>query len=57
MLQFMWLGLGRLQDGERWELTLEGNVRMGAETPSGDEARPRSGCWGLIPAPPPRASA
>ena len=21
MLQFMWLGLGRLQDGERWELT------------------------------------
>jgi AcrR family transcriptional regulator len=43
MLQFMWLGLGRLQDGERWELRLEGNVRMGAETPSGDEAGPDQG--------------
>jgi AcrR family transcriptional regulator len=38
MLQFMWLGLGRLQDGERWELRLEGNVRMGTETSSGDAA-------------------
>ena len=43
MLQFMWLGLGRLQDGDRWELTLEGNVRMGAETPSGDGAAPDQG--------------
>ena len=42
MLQFMWLGLGRLQDGERWELTLEGNVRMGTETPS-DGAGPDQG--------------
>jgi hypothetical protein len=40
MLQFMWLGLGRLQEGERWELRLEGNVRMGTETSSGDGARP-----------------
>jgi AcrR family transcriptional regulator len=32
MLGFMWLGLGRMQDGERWELTLGGNVRTGAET-------------------------
>jgi AcrR family transcriptional regulator len=38
MLQFMWLGLGRMQDGERWELRLEGNVRMGTETPSDDAA-------------------
>jgi AcrR family transcriptional regulator len=43
MLQFMWLGLGRLQDGERWELRLEGNVRMGAETPSSDGAGPDQG--------------
>ncbi len=43
MLQFMWLGLGRMQDGERWELRLEGNVRMGAETPSGDLASPDQG--------------
>ena len=57
MLQFMWLGLGRLQDGERWELRLEGNVRMGTETPSGDRRGPRSGCWELTPAPPPPASA
>jgi len=33
MLGFMWLGLGRMQGGERWELTLGGNVRTGAETP------------------------
>jgi AcrR family transcriptional regulator len=32
MLGFMWLGLGRMQDGERWDLTLGGNVRTGAET-------------------------
>ena len=32
MLGFMWLGLGRMQAGERWELTLGGNVRTGAET-------------------------
>ncbi len=38
MVQFMWLGLGRLQDGERWDLTLAGDVRMDAETPSGDGA-------------------
>jgi hypothetical protein len=43
MLQFMWLGLGRLQAGDRWELTLEGNVRMGAETPSGEGAAPDQG--------------
>jgi hypothetical protein len=43
MLQFMWLGLGRLQDGARWELTLEGNVRMGAETPSSDGSAPDQG--------------
>ena len=43
MLQFMWLGLGRLQEGERWELMLEGNVRMAAETPSGDDASPDQG--------------
>ena len=43
MLQFMWLGLGRLQDGDRWELTLEGNVRRGAETPSRDGAAPDQG--------------
>jgi AcrR family transcriptional regulator len=36
MLGFMWLGLGRMQDGERWELTLGGNVRTGAETGSRD---------------------
>jgi AcrR family transcriptional regulator len=38
MLQFMWLGLGRLQEGERWELRLEGNVRTDTETPSRDGA-------------------
>jgi AcrR family transcriptional regulator len=43
MLQFMWLGLGRMQDGERWELKLAGNVRMGTETPSGDGAAPDQG--------------
>jgi hypothetical protein len=43
MLQFMWLGLGRMQDGERWELMLEGNVRIAAETPSGDHASPDQG--------------
>ena len=43
MLQFMWLGLGRMQDGERWDLRLEGNVRMDAETPSGDDARSDQG--------------
>ena len=32
MLGFMWLGLGRMQGGERWELTMGGNVRLGAET-------------------------
>jgi AcrR family transcriptional regulator len=36
MLGFMWLGLGRMQEGDRWELTLGGNVRGGAETPSRD---------------------
>jgi AcrR family transcriptional regulator len=36
MLGFMWLGLGRMQEGERWTLTLGGNVRTGAETPSRD---------------------
>ena len=43
MLQFMWLGLGRLQDGERWELRLEGNVRVDTETPSSDGAGPDQG--------------
>ena len=32
MLGFMWLGLGQMQDGARWELKLGGNVRTGAET-------------------------
>ena len=36
MLGFMWLGLGRMQSGERWELRLGGNVRADAETPSRD---------------------
>jgi hypothetical protein len=36
MLGFMWLGLGRMQDGARWELQLGGNVRTGAETASRD---------------------
>jgi AcrR family transcriptional regulator len=36
MLGFMWLGLGRMQDGERWALQLGGNVRSGAETASRD---------------------
>jgi len=36
MLGFMWLGLGQMQDGARWELTLGGNVRTGAETASRD---------------------
>lgn len=43
MLQFMWLGLGQMQDGARWELRLEGNVRMGAETPSDDHTSPDQG--------------
>ena len=43
MLQFMWIGLGRMQEGERWELRLEGNVRIAAETPSGDNASPNQG--------------
>jgi len=43
MLQFMWLGLGRMQEGERWELRLEGNVRMDTETPSRDGAAPDPG--------------
>ena len=36
MLGFMWLGLGQMQDGARWELKLGGNVRGGTETPSRD---------------------
>jgi AcrR family transcriptional regulator len=36
MLGFMWLGLGQMQSGSRWELMLGGNVRTGAETPSRD---------------------
>jgi AcrR family transcriptional regulator len=36
MLGFMWLGLGQMQGGARWELKLEGNVRGGTETPSRD---------------------
>lgn len=40
MLGFMWLGLGQMQDGARWELTLGGNVRGGAETPSRDGNEP-----------------
>ena len=42
MLGFMWLGLGRMQDGARWDLKLGGNVRVGAETPSHDGAGPAS---------------
>ena len=38
MLGFMWLGLGQMQDGARWELQLGGNVRTGAETASRDGA-------------------
>ena len=37
MLGFMWLGLGQMQDGARWELTLGGTVRTGAETAPGDD--------------------
>lgn len=40
MLGFMWLGLGQMQDGARWELKLGGNVRGGAETPSSDGNEP-----------------
>lgn len=40
MLGFMWLGLGQMQGGARWELRLGGNVRGGAETPSRDGDRP-----------------
>jgi len=40
MLGFMWLGLGQMQDGARWELKLGGNVRKGAETPSRDGRKP-----------------
>jgi hypothetical protein len=45
MLGFMWLGLGRMQDGARWELQLGGDVRLDAETPSRDGSRsdPRPG--------------
>jgi AcrR family transcriptional regulator len=42
MLGFMWLGLGAMQDGARWELMLGGNVRVDAETASRDGARPGS---------------
>jgi AcrR family transcriptional regulator len=38
MLGFMWLGLGRMQAGARWELQLGGNVRVDAETASHDGA-------------------
>ena len=40
MLGFMWLGLGQMQDGARWELKLGGNVRKGAETPSRERDKP-----------------
>ena len=40
MLGFMWLGLGQMQDGARWELKLGGNVRGAAETPSRDGNEP-----------------
>ena len=40
MLAFMWLGLGQMQDGLRWELKLGGNVRTGAETASRDGDKP-----------------
>jgi AcrR family transcriptional regulator len=36
MLGFMWLGLGQMQEGKRWDLKLGGNVRLGAETGSRD---------------------
>jgi len=38
MLGFMWLGLGRMQAGARWDLQLGGNVRVDAETASHDGA-------------------
>jgi AcrR family transcriptional regulator len=37
MLGFMWLGLGQMQDGARWDLQLGGNVRTGAETAPRDD--------------------
>src|SRR5687768_1269035 len=40
MLGFMWLGLGQMQGGARWELQLGGNVRTGAETASRDGTGP-----------------
>jgi AcrR family transcriptional regulator len=36
MLGFMWLGLGQMQEGKRWDLKLGGNVRLAAETGSRD---------------------
>jgi AcrR family transcriptional regulator len=40
MLGFMWLGLGQMQDGARWHLTLGGSVRSGAEDSGGDGSGP-----------------
>ena len=42
MLTFMWVGLGQMQGGGRWELRLGGNVRVDAETASHDGAGPAS---------------
>jgi hypothetical protein len=46
MLGFMWLGLGQMQKGARWNLQLGGNVRLAAETPSSDGAAPTHGPGG-----------
>jgi AcrR family transcriptional regulator len=43
MLQFMWLGLGQMQQGARWELQLAGDVRLDAETAERDGARGNEG--------------
>jgi AcrR family transcriptional regulator len=43
MLQFMWLGLGQMQQGARWELQLAGDVRLDAETAERDSARGNEG--------------
>jgi AcrR family transcriptional regulator len=43
MLGFMWLGLGQMQHGARWELQLAGNVRLDAETEPRDGSGPATG--------------
>ena len=43
MLGFMWLGLGQMQQGARWDLKLAGNVRPDAETEPRDGSGPAPG--------------